>query len=244
MSALFAAVFSASLLGSAHCAGMCGGIVAFLAGSGADASVATRRRAAFAYHGGRLLGYAALGALAGLLGRALDLGGEALGIGRAAVLAAGALMLGYGLLQWARLRGVRVDLPRPRALEALWKRGFGAVSRRGAVVRALVIGALTALLPCGWLYLFAATAAGTGSAVQGALVMAAFWAGTVPALALVGLGAGRLAGPLARRAPAFSATLLVLLGLWALGGRLTPPSFAAAAQDGVDGPACCEPEAR
>ena len=131
-----------------------------------------------------------------------------------------------------------------RRRKALWKRGFGAVSRRGPVARALAIGSLTALLPCGWLYLFAATAAGTGGALSGAAVMAAFWAGTVPALALVGIGARRLAGPLARRAPAFSATLLVVLGLLALGGRLTPPSFADAAVAGVEGPACCEPDAR
>ena len=240
MIALLAAVFSASLLGSAHCAGMCGGIVAFVAGSGG----ATAQRAALAYHGGRLAGYTLLGAIAGLAGRALDLGGEALGIGRAAALVAGALMLGYGLLTLARLRGLRVALPRPRVLEALWQRGFGAVSRRGPVMRAGAIGGLTALLPGGWLYLYAATAAGTGSALAGAAVMVAFWAGTVPALALVGFGARRLAAPLQRRAPAFSATLLVLLGLWALSGRLAPPSFAAAAAAGVDGPACCEPAAR
>ena len=68
MTALIATVLGASLLGSAHCAGMCGGFVAFYAGGAAS----LRGRAAWschlAYNGGRLAAYATLGGAAGLLG--------------------------------------------------------------------------------------------------------------------------------------------------------------------------------
>jgi hypothetical protein len=51
--ALLAGVFVASLLGSLHCAGMCGGIACFVGGT------AARGRALTLYHLGRLLSYAA-----------------------------------------------------------------------------------------------------------------------------------------------------------------------------------------
>ena len=54
------------------------------------------------------------------------------------------------------------------------------VRERPPVARALLLGLFSTLLPCGWLYAFAVLAAGTGGPWTGMLVMAAFWAGTVP----------------------------------------------------------------
>jgi sulfite exporter TauE/SafE len=51
--------------------------------------------------------------------------------------------------------------------------------------------------------------------------MTAFWAGTVPALLAVGLGAQLLSAPLRRHVPAITAVLLVCLGLYAILGRPT-----------------------
>ena len=87
------------------------------------------------------------------------------------------------------------------------------------------MGRLTALLPCGWLYAFVLTAAGTGNSWSGVAVMAAFWAGTVPALLAVGLGVRLFAHPLARRAPALTAWLLVAIGVTTLAGRWQVPVF-------------------
>jgi sulfite exporter TauE/SafE len=88
------------------------------------------------------------------------------------------------------------------------------------VARAAATGLLTTLLPCGWLYAFGVTAAGTGSASGGMTVMLAFWAGNLPMLVAVGVGAQRLAGPLARRLPVASAVFLVALGLATIAGKL------------------------
>ena len=69
MTALFLSVLVSSLLGSLHCAGMCGPLVAVYAGD--DPSRGWRRLLAHAlYSSGRLAAYATVGALAGALGEA------------------------------------------------------------------------------------------------------------------------------------------------------------------------------
>jgi sulfite exporter TauE/SafE len=98
-----------------------------------------------------------------------------------------------------------------------------ALRDRPPTVRAAATGLLTTLLPCGWLYAFVATAGGTGSALGGVIVMAAFWAGTVPMLLGVGLGAGRVFGPLRSRLPTVSAVLVIAFGLLAITGRVRAP---------------------
>ena len=68
MIALAGSVLVASLLGSPHCAGMCGGFVCFYAAQGGRGQA----RAHAAYNFGRLFSYLVLGLLAGALGRTLE----------------------------------------------------------------------------------------------------------------------------------------------------------------------------
>lgn len=224
MSVLIATVLGASLLGSAHCAGMCGGFVAFYAGAAPGPRRWPRRLAHLAYNGGRLGVYAALGAAAGTLGAALDTtGGVLLGIQRTAAIVSGVLIILWGARTLLEALGARVPrLGAPAGLRALAGRGIGAVATAPPPVRALVVGLATGLLPCGWLYVFLATAAGTGSAWSGAALMAVFWAGTLPAMLSLGLGLQALAGPLRRHVPVVCAIAMIVVGLLAIGGRLTP----------------------
>jgi sulfite exporter TauE/SafE len=69
------------------------------------------------------------------------------------------------------------------------------------------------------LYLFALLAAGTGSLKLGALVMAAFWLGSIPLL--VGLVAGTrlLNGRAGRLLPFAASLLLVIAGAYTASGR-------------------------
>jgi hypothetical protein len=224
MTTLLATVLVASLVGSLHCVGMCGPFVAFYAVG--DASRNARRLLSHAsYSAGRLAAYAALGLAAGWIGAAVDLAGSLAGFQRVAAVAAGAMMIAWGVLALLRIRGVRV-LPL-RAGGAAWlQRAFRVAADTPPVLRAGSIGLLSGLLPCGWLWAFLVAAAGTGSASGGAAVMAAFWLGTVPALVAVGLGAQLLAAPLRRHVPAVTAVLLVALGIVAIVSR--PASVAAA----------------
>ncbi|MEZ4456627.1 MAG: sulfite exporter TauE/SafE family protein [Gemmatimonadales bacterium] len=80
--------------------------------------------------------------------------------------------------------------------------------------RASLLGLVTAALPCGWLFAFVAAAAATADPLRGALTMAVFWTGTVPAVAGAGLMLARLAGPLRARLPLVSGAVLVGFGLY------------------------------
>ena len=124
-------VVAASLVGSLHCAGMCGPFTAFYAGNDTSRGRA-RASGHLAYHLGRLLTYAILGALAGTLGRAIDLAGSAAGVGRVAGLLAGAAMILWALLlllEHAGVSGLRLAAParlRTLALGARFARFEGA----------------------------------------------------------------------------------------------------------------------
>ena len=89
-----------------------------------------------------------------------------------------------------RTVGARLpQLPLPGLIQRAILAGQRADFALTPLPRALCVGLLTAFLPCGWLYLFASYAAGTGSPFWGAAFMAAFWLGSVPALVLAGAGA-------------------------------------------------------
>ncbi|MCH5373653.1 MAG: sulfite exporter TauE/SafE family protein [Planctomycetes bacterium] len=255
MTATLTAVLVASLLGSLHCAGMCGALVAFAVGGAEPRSLGARAVLHVAYHGGRMLTYGVLGGVAGLLGAALDLGASMVGVNRAAAILAGLTMIGVGAVAALRHRGV--SLPRwpvPAWMQRILVAGQRAALGLRPLPRALTIGLLTALLPCGWLYAFAVIAAGTGSAVGGAAIMLAFWAGTVPVLASLGVAVQTLTGTVGRRVPMATAMLLVILGLgtvaerFALSGEsLVAPVASSPSQDtlqqveqaGQEVPACC-----
>jgi sulfite exporter TauE/SafE len=248
MLTLLTTVFLASVLGSLHCVGMCGGFVAFY--SGADCSGGSRRLLSHAaYSGGRLVAYSILGLAAGTVGAALDLAGSLAGIQRVAAVAAGVVMIAWGILALLRIGGVKVFKHGSGSRLSGWlRRGVSLVGDRPPVVRAATVGLLSGVLPCGWLWAFVVTAAATGSAIGGVAVMAVFWAGTVPVLLALGLGAQVLSNPLRRHIPALTAVILVALGLYAIVGR--PTTVMAAVQkhqhaaDGSvpsrdDPPPCC-----
>jgi sulfite exporter TauE/SafE len=217
--ALAGSVLVASLLGSPHCAGMCGGFVCFYSGQDERG----RAWAHVAYNLGRLASYLALGLLAGAAGRVLDRAGAAAGLQRGAAMAAGLVMVAWGAAAIARALGARVSAPAaPGFLRARFAGAMKSVAAQPPEVRALALGLVTTLLPCGWLWIYVATAAGTGTVSGALLVMGAFWLGTVPVMAGLGLVAQRAFGPLRRRLPLLTAGILVVLGLLTLGGKLQP----------------------
>jgi len=221
MLALLGTVIALSVAGSLHCAGMCGAFVACAVGLGEPAGRGSAWPLHAAYNGGRLVTYSLLGAVAGAMGQAMDLGAASMGFQRAAMVLAGATMVVAGLAMLLKTRGVALPRVRlPRVLEAGFRRGTAAAMALTPVRRALVLGLLTTLLPCGWLYAFALMAAGTASPLWGAAAMAAFWVGTLPIMLAVGGGVRALAGPLRRHVPAVMALAIVAAGVVALSGRV------------------------
>ncbi len=219
MIALLGTVFATSLLGSLHCAGMCGGFVCFYSGGPGGRGVLPHA----AYNAGRLVSYLALGAAAGALGAGLDRLGASAGLARLAAVVAGALMIVWGGTSLMRAVGARIAEPAvPGFLRACFAAAVQAMHAQPPALRALTVGLVTTLLPCGFLYAYVTVAAGTGSPLGGVLVMAAFWAGTVPVMAGLGATAGRALAPLQRRLPVLTASALVLIGLLTVTGKFLP----------------------
>ncbi len=227
----WAAIFVASLVGSLHCVGMCGGFVATVAGAGPGRR--HQAQAMLAYQSTRGAMYGLLGALAGLVGAGLDRGGTLLGLQQIA----GPLM-GISLIVLAIVRLAPSEAQaRDSGLIGLGQtRRVGLLARaRSALARSLrerglraaaAAGLLTALLPCGWLWAYLLVAASTGSPLAGTFAMLVFWAGTLPALFGVGLLAGEIGRRLGRHAPRISAAVLLTLGLLSLAGKLGPTPVA------------------
>jgi sulfite exporter TauE/SafE len=236
-----ASIAVASLFGSLHCVGMCGGLIGFYSSGSAHHKPWAAHGA---YHVTRLLAYATLGGCAGQFGAALDLVGRGMGLADAAGLLAGAVMLIWALLSWPRSRPRLLRLQRGGATGGLLRRIaalFSALARharqRPPVVRAALLGLSSALLPCGWLYAFAVLAAGTGSPVHGALLLAAFWSGTLPALLGLGLGVQRLSQRWQSYVPRASALVLLGLGIYNVASRW--PLAPAAAREGAQQTPSC-----
>jgi sulfite exporter TauE/SafE len=213
------ALFLVGLLGGGHCIGMCGGIVGALAlgtggkppaPAGAPLSFAAASAAQplssppalrlhLAYNAGRIASYTAAGAIAGALGGlSLVLAGQ---LPLRLVLATLAnLML---VLLGVYLTGSTGVLALVEGLgQSLWRR-LSPLTRRFLPVRGLAqafpLGLLWGWLPCGLVYSALVSALVSGSAVNGALAMAAFGLGTLPNLLLAGLLAARLRQWLTRR---------------------------------------------
>lgn len=219
------AILTASLLGSVHCAAMCGGLACLYV----EPSVRRLGLPHALYNGGRLVAYAALGAIAGGVGGGVDHFAAAAGWARLAAIVAGLLMVAYGLVRLAATAGIRVPafgagpiVARPVAHAVAWAR------RRNPLLRAATIGLATGMLPCGWLYAFVLTAAASGSVASGAVVMTVFWIGTLPMLLAIGVGVQRGAGALGRRLPVLAAATLVVVGALTVAGRVTVDPLRAA----------------
>ena len=217
--ALIAAAFLAGLAGSAHCAGMCGPIVGVFESTLQGSEQARQKR--MAYHVGRLVFYATLGALsAAAVTTAVNLGAAGSVAGVLRWLAACALLL----LGLRLLLGGRTAAAIDGAGRRLW-RLLAPLARHvlpmTSVPRAVAGGFIWGALPCGLVYSAVAVAATSGSAIGGAVVMTAFWLGTLPALVLLGGTAAALwSGRRRRLAGAVTvAVALAALALpWLAGG--------------------------
>ena len=192
----------AGLVGSPHCVGMCGGFAAACARPAGHA---------VAWHGGRLVTYGTLGALAGAFGEVLPLGGLAIDVLAIGLTTAFALSLGGWLPPITpRLPGLQ--------------RVASAALRRGGVLGAVGLGAATGLLPCGLVYSALAVPVAARDPLVGAAAMVAFGLGTVPALAAATHGLREL---VARRPAARKVLALAVLcaGVWSVASRraLVPP---------------------
>ncbi len=201
------------LLGAGHCLGMCGPLVfAFPGRTG-------RLLPHLWYHLGRAGTYTLVGGVMGGIGSALSgLGGNsalerltAVQVGLSCT--AAVFMLVFGLIRLGLLS-------EPHWLSALSPEripGFGRVL--GRALRAngapafFALGLMLGLLPCGLSYAAFTRCLAAGGIVDGALLSAAFAAGTMPGLLLLGTGLSALVRRFRRPSELLSGALMLLMAL-------------------------------
>jgi sulfite exporter TauE/SafE len=228
-------VFVVGLLGSVHCAGMCGGIVGALSLASASGravpvgvvpTVPARPALAYvlAYNLGRIGSYMLAGALAGGVGQGARALARLPGLQAGGYWMANLMLVLLGLYLMDAWRGLaRLE----QGGQVLW-RHVQPVLRRlqpfDGPGKMLAAGALWGWLPCGMVYSVLLTAMLSGSIAGGALVMLAFGLGTLPMLFGLGLLGARIRACLRVRGVRAACGALVLgfglLGLARAAGGL------------------------
>jgi sulfite exporter TauE/SafE len=168
--------FILGLVGSLHCAGMCGPLALALPRFGSARNTFLLGR--LAYNAGRVSTYIILGVLFGVFGKGFSLAG-----------AQRSLSIGLGIIILATLL-----CSRKRTMSILFGRVVSSIKRpishflkTPAFSSLLILGSLNGLLPCGLVYVALATATTLGSPVAAGAFMLSFGLGTVPMMLAIAL---------------------------------------------------------
>ncbi len=178
-------IITIAFLGSfGHCIGMCGGIVIAYSTVGLekDRSRGAQAFSHILYSLGRVTTYSVLGAIFGMLGGVVVFNNTTNGI---LWLVAGSAMVLTGLSLMGKLHVLSV-FEKSFSSSKWYQDNFRILLKSNSLLGFYLLGMLNGLLPCGFVYFFAITAASTASPVYGALVMFIFGMSTIPAL--FGLG--------------------------------------------------------
>ena len=200
------AIIAASIIGSIHCVGMCGAL-AMTAG-------AQSRKGLAYYHIGRLLGYFSVGALAGFLGSEfINSEMKYISLISTVFLSVSFLVIGFSIIKKGQLH-----MKQPAFLKLFYQNRVGRIleSKTSHSVSSFLIGLLSPLLPCGWLYGFILIAVATNNPLWGGILLTSFWIGTLPALSGISLLVKKPIKHFNGKASIFIGIFLMLIGLSSL----------------------------
>lgn len=215
---LLAAAFLVGFLGSMHCVGMCGGLVTTL-------SMARPHiwwTGLLGYQLGRTATYTFLGLVAGMIGIAITQVSWFAGMQQGMTIAAGILMIVFGLSLAGWLADPFVRLMARFTHIIGLKRWVYAASTSRMPMSWFMVGLFNGLLPCGLVYAGLALSLTAENIALSAGMMFAFGLGTIPAMMLVPIVL-KSATPATRGwVLKVAAILLILLGAFTMirGGSL------------------------
>jgi sulfite exporter TauE/SafE len=193
------------LLGSFHCMGMCGPIA--LALPLKTNSWRTRFISALLYNFGRVITYAFLGLVFGLLG----LGIHIWGVQQWVSIGVGTLMI-FSVAFPLFFHGSAMTSGFDRVFSGL-KRHFGRFFGFRTYLSTWIIGLLNGLLPCGLVYIALAGALISTTPANGALYMIFFGLGTIPALLALSLAGNVISMKFRRTMQQMMPFLIILIGI-------------------------------
>ena len=197
-------LFLVGVFTSFHCIGMCGGFVIGYS----SAAETSKLRALFkhlSYGFGKILSYSFFGAIFGLFGQFITI---TLGMRTLAAGLAGGFLILYGLSMqetFAPLRRLHIRFPK------MFTRFLS--SKKRELSSPLLIGLLNGLMiACGPLQAMYIFAAGTGSALQGAKILAVFALGTLPVMFIFGMLTSLITANTTRTLLKLSSLIIIALG--------------------------------
>jgi sulfite exporter TauE/SafE len=182
-------IMGIAFLGSfSHCIGMCGGIIIAYSSTKIDDKWEKTKQAIahLLYSVGRIFTYVILGAMFGFLGGVAMFNNLA---NATLLIIAGVFMILTGLSLSGKIKFLTL-IEHSLSSASWYKKIFRELLQTKSLFSFFVLGMINGLLPCGLVYFFAVTAASTGSALYGALVMLIFGLSTVPALFSLGFFVG------------------------------------------------------
>lgn len=227
--------FMLGLVGSLHCAGMCGPLAMAVPVVGRGKGAIIRSR--LIYNLGRVTTYALMGLIVGLLGEAFALAG----IQRWVSLVAGVAILAGLIVSSRWLNGIGMT----RWITRL-KSGFGRLLQRRTYASTVMLGSLNGLLPCGLVYVACTAALASHAWWEGIGYMTLFGLGTLPMMFGFGLIGVRFQSAMRlRMRKLVPVSLAVVGGLLLLRGLALGVPYLSPADPNA-GPACpmCAQDAR
>ena len=187
MDPLISMAFLTGFAGSAHCIGMCGGLVCALSLSEDGRNSGPLFH--LLYNLGRILTYGAIGFVVGWIGSAMVYKHSLQDVTRLLLVGTDLFVILIGLGSaglFTKLNIMKLDFAGPIQILTSAVKGL---RRYPPVLAAFPLGLLFGFLPCGFLYAMVLTAGQSAESVRGASIMIAFGLGTVPALFFVGSAA-------------------------------------------------------
>ncbi len=210
--ALFSLGISSGFLGSVHCVGMCGGLV--------SATTKTKLEVSL-YHIGRLLGYITLGVLLPVLG--MNIIGikhsNELKLISAILIGLSFILIGFG----PKVKKTGIFKFFIKNLQVLNNISYQFIFKRFKnfhQLRAFFIGSVSALLPCGLLWIVLILSLTTSSAIYALSFIISFWLGTLPALSFTPVIIQKMIRPIQNRAPMLMSSAFVFIGVLTIAFRL------------------------
>mgnify|MGYP002640228183 CR=1 FL=1 len=182
-------IITIAFMGSfGHCIGMCGGIVIAYSSVGLEKerNRGSQAIAHLLYSLGRVTTYSLLGAIFGMLGGVVVFNNTTNGI---LWLVAGSAMILTGLALMGKLHILHL-MEKSFSSSKWYQDTFRSLLKGDSLFGYYLLGMLNGVLPCGFVYFFAITAASTASPLYGAFVMFIFGLSTIPALFSLGFFVG------------------------------------------------------
>lgn len=219
--------------GVSSCMALIGGLVLALSARHSELHPEATRMEKFRPHLffnlGRILGFAALGGLIGLIGGALQPSIRVMGV-LTILVGAVMILLGLKLIEiFPVLQRVNITMPKFVSRMLGIKHDAKEYSHKSAMLG----GALTFFLPCGFTQAMQLFAISTGSFVQGALIMSLFALGTAPGLLGVGGLSAAFKGSKAKLFFTTAGLAVILLGIFNISNASSvvfPPKVLGSAQ--------------